>query len=301
MGKMSRRTVTRTEKFAWVSGLFLLVAGMAACWFMITDAEPRFQGRALSEWFLKAENSEELMVALRAMETDAVPFLTRRLRWTPSVFTRIHGRLNDVSSLRSFIPPSSDPRALAAYGLGLYGPTARQALPELERVLTSTSDYHVRLSATFAVLRIRGQPPTDYIDTLADTSDAAAPKWFESVSIIKMYGKDASNAIPNLIKALSATNNANSCLIQAHACEALGAVKSQPEVCVPALVEAFGSSDVTVRQMALLALIQFGQAAQASRAAVVLGLRDANPWIRTNSAHLLGVLEAETPSSSKTD
>jgi HEAT repeat protein len=150
-------------------------------------------------------------------------------------------------------------------------------------------------------MRIRGEAPTDYIDKLTDTSDAAAPVWYESVSIIKMFGSEASNAIPHLIRALGTTNNLNNWLIQAHACEALGSIRSQPEVCVPALIQPLQSADVSVRQAALRSLLQFGRDAQSARIALVECLHDPDPWIRTNTARLLEQIDPGKSATGRED
>ena len=223
------------------------------------------------------------------MEKEGIPFLTRQLSRQPSPITLGLRRLS--SSFPKWVPPEAlyaDRRATAAYGLGLMGPPAATAVTALESLKATASEEYIRRTATFALMRIRQEPLAPCIAKLNDTT---AADWYENVNLIKLFGSEALAAIPTLIQTLETTNRIDS-LILAHICEALGRIHRRPEVCVPALVPFLKSPDLTLRQQAVLALKQFGPAAQPARAALLECLKDPDPWIVTNSAWILEQIDS---------
>lgn len=287
------KRITRKTAFGGLAAL-VGVGIMLVAWRITLPEEPSFQGRSLTDWLVQVRDREDLAAALHAMEPNAVPLLTQQLDRAPSRASRLREHLDVGGVLSSRFPPRPDPRLFAAYGLGILGPVALEAAPALEALQASASDDHLRLTTTFALMRIRGESPGYYIEKLADTSDAAANDWHESVSMIMMFGREASNAVPLLIEALGTTNNLNYRLVQARACEALGAVRSRPDIAVPALANALASPNLEVKHSALRALNEFGAEARAARTAVAASLHDPDPWIRTNSALLLREMDSQS-------
>ena len=228
------------------------------------------------------------------MGGEAVPCLVKRLHWKFSLMIQtLHRWFPTFPLFVRSAEGRSEQLASAAYALGLLGPLAREAIPELEALNTTTSDplYSAyRPIVTFALMSIRQEPLGPYIEKL---KDASRPDWYENVGIIKNFGTNAAEAIPNLIAVLGITTNLNNSIAQMHACEALGSIHSRPEVCVPALVPLLKSSDVGLRQMAVFALTRFGRAARPAWAGLTERLQDSDPWTREAAAKLLKQIDPD--------
>ncbi len=119
------------------------------------------------------------------------------------------------------------------------------------------------------------------IPALQDTSDPI--KWYERAMLVSDFGTNAEAAVPLLLTALAATND----IVVGHAAIALGRIRKQPEVCVPALIPLLKSPSVSTRQKSLGALASFGMAATAAAPAVAQCMADPDPWVRMQSARLL--------------
>jgi len=74
---------------AWFLRACFLLAGILGAYLLLWPAEPSYKGRRLNEWIRsygdgKAEfKRSEIDEAVRAMGTDAIPFLVRWLQYEP--------------------------------------------------------------------------------------------------------------------------------------------------------------------------------------------------------------------------
>ena len=292
------------RKPSGIALVILLVAVLGTiAWQVLREREPSYNGKPLSYWIdpqrpsdprAQHNTPEEFSAAVTAMGDKAVPFLVKRLHWKPSPIVQTLCRwFPTFPPFARSAQGGSDPRQSAAYALGLLGPLAREAVPELEALSTSTSDppssAH-RSNFKFALISIRQEPLAPYIEKLADTSNH---DWYENILIIGAFGANATAAIPNLIAVLGTTNNPNNSLVQQHVCQALASIHSRPEVCVPALVPMLKSPDTSVRQMAVFALRSFGSAAKPAWAGLTESLQDPDPWIREAAAKLLKQIDSD--------
>ena len=220
--------------------------------------EPSCKGKPLHYWvdpwaYGGQESPQDVTAALNAMQNRAIPYLIDKLRWKPRpIMLKLYQQFPRFPPFMSYVQGASNPRGPAAHALGQFGPLATNAIPQL-LILSSNSDlsssWYDRGCAQAALVKIRQEPLTPYIDKLKDTSDLDA--WYQNAMMIGEFGADATNAIPNLLSALNPTNHP---VIQAHAVIALGMIHSQPEVCVPAIVPFLSSPDVALRQKAVYAL-----------------------------------------------
>jgi len=202
---------------------------------------PSYHGQVTGYWIIKLKQGNrteqaEAKAALDAMGQKAVPYLVGGLE-NSNVFTRW--------------------RAYAASALGEIGPPARSAIPNLLRMTDAT----FQPSFTAALMKIRGEPIDGLIRAL---DDPISDQWGETARTLAEFGTNASAAIPKLCRALSSEKGWA-------AAYAIGFIHTQPEIAVPALIEALKRDDSMQTINAEWALGEFG--AQAASAIPVLRQR----------------------------
>lgn len=259
--------------------------------------EPSYNGKPLHYWvdpwaYGGQESPQDVTAALNAMQNRAIPYLIDKLRWKPRpIMLKLYERFPRFPLFMRYVQGASDPRAPAAHALGQFGPLATNAIPQL-LILSSNFDlpssWYERGCAQAALIKIRQEPLTPYIEKLKDTSDLDA--WYQNAIMIGEFGTDGTNAILNLISALNPTNHP---VIQAHALIALGMIHSRPEVCVPAIVPFLRSPDVALRQKAVYALPQFRGGAKPAWADLLGCLQDSDPWTRKDAGRALKRIDPE--------
>jgi hypothetical protein len=244
--------------------------------------EPRYHGQTLSYWTVKLKEGTRkeqagAREALRAMGKSAVPCLIHILEKRDSplklkILTKYGQRWH---FLYDWFPPtspqtSSQSRAYAARALGEIGPPASNAIPALLR-LSRTYDSWIVFTPKAALMKIRGEPIEGMIRALDDTS---SEHWLEAARTLEEFGTNAKPAIPALCRALSSTNGWA-------AAAAIGAIHTEPETAVPALMDEIKrAGNVNTTWESIRAL---GEFEDESRPAIPLlrpFLLDANPWVR---------------------
>jgi HEAT repeat protein len=277
--------------------LTLLAVGVVvAGWEMLRPREPSYNGKPLSYWIDPSargghETAAERSAALAAMSGTAVPYLVQRLRWKPSpIVQRLYKQFPRFVPLMIYEQGNLDPRGAAAHALGELGPLASNAIPDLTAASTTfdlNSSWYPRMCARAALIKIRQESLAPYIEKLKDTSYkgiSSLMDWYENALMIGEFGTNGAAAVPNLILALGPTNNG---VIQAHAIITLGEIHSVPEACVPAIIPFLRSPDIALRQKAVGALPQFGDAAKPAWADLTQCLNDTDPWTRIAAANAL--------------
>ena len=271
--------------------LALLAVASALVWWLARPKEPNYQGKSFRYW-IKAGTSDEASVAFRSMGEKVIPYLVKELEWKPSPMVQsLHRRFPNFPLTLAYVQGSTDPRSGAAYALGEIGPPARSAISNLQALSVVSdlpSSWYVNLAAKGALIKIRQEPLTPYVEKLKDKSDIT--KWYQNALMIGEFGTNASPAVPLLVEAMGGTNHP---VIQAHAAIALGMIHSRPELCILPLANMLKSSDVALRQKAIFALPQFGSAARPAWDDIVTCLQDSDPWTRYSARAALKKIDPE--------
>ncbi len=110
--------------------------------------EPEYQGKKLSEWLAtRSEHPQESAEAVKAIGTDAIPYL---LRWLSYEFPHWEGEVGDFYARHPTWIGSSyaarfdrdknfDQILHAAAGFAILGPSAKAAIPRLVKIATSSN------------------------------------------------------------------------------------------------------------------------------------------------------------------
>jgi HEAT repeat protein len=275
--------------------LLVLVAGVMV-WQVLRQREPSHEGKPLSYWLGPLDRGqkwyqppEEFSSALVAMGDPAVTCLVHRLHWKPSPLMEfLHERFPRFPMLAHYLRGRWDSQTSAAYALGLMGPLAQTAVPDLEALEARGGlPPSCRRSVRFALVRIKQESLQPYIENLKGTSDSGV--WYENAWIIGQCGTNAAAAVPILLAGLEPTNRP---FIQMCACDAVGRIHSRPDTCVPALVPLLNSRNVNLRATAFRALGRFGDAAKPASSALNECLYDPEEWVRREATNLLRQIEA---------
>jgi hypothetical protein len=223
---------------------FGLLIGVVSFFLMYRQLnEPIYEGKTLSQWIrtLEYENlnpPEELGRALRAMGPSAVTRLIAMLETIDSslkrkftAYARSHPAMHNRFIAPRHVIPEEVYHVRAATALGEIGPSAKAAIPALEKV-SAGADKYLAARATAALIKIEQQPVTPWIAILEDTEST---NWSKAALTMKYLGTDGRSAVPLLVKGLQSTNSR----AQYYAVEALGGIASRPDIAVPALLEYF--------------------------------------------------------------
>jgi len=165
---------------------------------------PRYHGQALGSWIFKLKQGNlqeqaEAREALQAVGKVAVPFLIESFE-------------------RTNFPPQC--RGYAASALGEIGPPASAAIPALLGLTCPAS--------TAALMKIKGEPITGLVRAL---DEPVSDQWVTTAQTLAEFGTKASPAIPGLCRALHSEKGWA-------AAYAIGFIHSQPEIAIPALLDA---------------------------------------------------------------
>ena len=288
-GGTIRRPLLNPRRLRW---LFVgsVILGVV-CWVLKSNA-PSYKARSASHWF-KAYSSmdqserEEAILAFRTMGSNAVPMLVAELEARPShIDHELNSWLNRIRRYPlDYNQQHNWRRERACDLLREMGESARDAIPSLEKASTD-SMWYIATSARAALVKLRNEPLAPYIATLHDRSD---PMWYSNAMMVADCGTNAAPAIPLLLESLQASST----IVQAHAIIALGMIRCEPQVCVPAVIPFLTNANVALRQKAYFALLAFKDVTQNASDEVILGLNDSDPWTRSQA--LLAVDEILSP------
>ena len=72
----------------WIIAAMVCVAAMLVAVLWPLEKEPKYKGKRLSEWVFHGvqslRNEHEMAVAIRAMDTNSLPFFVKWISYTPS-------------------------------------------------------------------------------------------------------------------------------------------------------------------------------------------------------------------------
>ena len=259
-----------------VAGLILAVIG----WGLIPTSGSKYQGKSATYWFSRfdsevSEQSAAAITAFRAMGSNAVPMLVAELEATPSPMNAtISSLLNRVRRYpQDYDQQFNWRRDRAAQLLFEMGEHARPALPSLEKAATDPM-WYIRISAKAALIKLRNESLAPYVEQLKDKSDPI--KWYPNAMLLGKFGTNAQAAVPLLLESLQSSDQ----IIQAHALIALGMIKSEPKLCVPAIIPFLTDVNVSLRQKSYYAILSFAEDAGGATEAIIIGLHDSDPWTK---------------------
>jgi len=166
----------------------------------------------------------------------------------------------------------------AASNLWSMGSEAKTALQPLIEAL-GDKDADVRGMAGMAI-GVIGADPVLAVPPLLQLLNTEQEKSVREkvAEALGNIGPGAASAIPDLVQMLKVEK-------MPHAAAALGKIKRDPQVCVPALVA--GLTDTSLREPAATALVEFGPDAKIAIPHLITNLKNADSYVRYYSAAVL--------------
>jgi HEAT repeat protein len=215
--------------------------------------------------------------ALRAMGEPAVRSLIRIVDYEPSIWRyRLASMTADIPFINRHFGVAHADRPSAARSLAEIGPTAKSAIPALERA-TKAADVSLSVAARAALIRIRGESLDSHIATYRqfDTTNSA-----QTVFLLMDLGPYAKPALPTILEGMQSTNHH----VRYLAARALPMIGGESPEYVPPLQRMLSDPDEMVRWQALSSLRHFGPLAKAAvPQARQLLLHDTNTLVRGNA------------------
>lgn len=157
-GNLMKEWSNKLRLKRWVGGLCLLVASIAASWWVLIPKEPSYQGKTLTEYQAKMmviyhqngslQRIERMAIEsgrpfLQPMGTNALPFLLRQIQTKDS---KLEVWLRDVCDKRGWRLPFLNAESgwyncnVAMLSFGAMREKAYPAVPELLKLARSNSD-----------------------------------------------------------------------------------------------------------------------------------------------------------------
>ena len=299
-----------------LSGVLLLLLSCAVAVRWRQSHEPVWQGKTVSEWFVEfrkarplhrhavtifrpagfggatnlvadvaySENIDELLRdpaarALRALGTNAVPFLEAELRRGDSLWARSYRSLSQkmpavIRQHAPAAPPRRDAiRADAALALAALGTNGARAIPTIVKAYTEPACFP-RWEYGQSLRRLPTQP-MDFDVLLAGFHGTNLTAALATIKDLEICTSAAARILTNVVLAGSIASEA---LLQ------LQYYRSQARVVLPALSLALKSSYAQTRVGAARVLRTFGPDAAGALPALTEALMDADEEVRYQSA-----------------
>ncbi len=278
---------TRGKVLIWV----VAVAAVAAVfWRVSRPTEPSYQGKKLSRWLEGVcdcglgELDAEAVAAVRAIGTNAIPFLCEELqvRNMPGL-----AALDWAATKLSFSwnPPSAlGRRNRAIAGFGALGEQAAPAIPKLSKLMFGPDKYDA-WSAQGALGGIGG--PTVFGLMLHGLTNANLV--LGSAYYLGNLRDRGHPAISALVTNLASPDAG----VRSSAASALGRIGLQPELVVPAMAPLVSDMNRSVRLRAISTLAGFGVDAASSVPVLEVAAADPDPQVRNRAKWALYRVQCE--------
>lgn len=283
------------------SAVFAIVCIALVSW-AIVPREPRYKGKALSEWlrgYLDPDVTgqardlywKEADEAVRQAGAAGIPTLIRLLE-TPKQMQRLELRayglahsLHVLSDARFMKLTVADPWTAKKWGacraFEILGPTAAGAVPRLATIYAHHLDAFLRGDTGY-------DPFSDY-----------------EIDCLRSIGPAAKAALPSLVRALNTTNMTPAGIrMRYNAGYALVGIHAEPQLAIPALIQLLEREPASMngfdpRLSAAEALGAYGPTAKAAIPVLTKMLKDANVrMVATNSLLRIGLEAANGMGSS---
>ncbi len=188
--------------------LVVLVAGAG---FFLTEKEPSYEGRSFSEWlhqwyqtdrFREADtgNAQETEAekAIRSIGVKALPIALERIRYQPPAGAM--GQLDRMLfSHKRIIERENVANEAVGFFIVLKG-RAKDAIPDLVKLLDDTPSWAVRLRATTALLAMGDDALPHVMEILGDPTHPASGVVAERLSDLKLTESKMAVFLPQLVK-----------------------------------------------------------------------------------------------------
>jgi hypothetical protein len=283
------------RRSAWSLTLIalLLLGGVALTKTQYHDR--RVSGRTAADWSLVLtsgpQERQAAEAALRELGSRAVPSLRRALRTRDSQFAPLLLRVARKSPapvrqriLGSLYPDAATKRVLAARALGVLGPAAATAIPDLA-VALHDQDARVAYQATTVLARL-GPAARPALLNNAQSPDPAVRQ-----VAVHGLGLTLTQEAPELSALLRALQDTNAAVRQVGS-NAFLSLRSMPTTGLVALVE---QRRGPVRELAALALKNYRVPARRAQPALLDMLGDESPAARCQAVETLAYLHPWTP------
>jgi hypothetical protein len=232
--------------------LLCLTAFCGVIWFLpgyLSPAEPVWQGKKLGQWLTECSSddprdlTDSAQRAIRAMGTNALPFLLRMVGTTDSgAKHELRSRFN-TSFIKRLTPMHYNYRISGAAGIEALGEMAAPAAPELIKMLDNEQTEYPAALGLGAI----GPPAIPLlVQTLTNRSGSIRMGAVQALNF--MHG--AEGAILDLLRCLDDPEPG----VRICAAVALGDMRKQPDRVVPKLMERLNDTDGSVRAGAAMAI-----------------------------------------------
>lgn len=290
----------------------MVAAAIVAGVFLTREREPRYQGHTLGYWVEILGNEGTTNVtpaqvaqatqAVRQIGTKAIPFLLKWINYAPPpwkirLYDMIHQMPESFGLLARMIPYEEvdiDRAVRAIRGFEILGKQGAPAIPELTIMLDRTNSLD-SLGAAIAALASFGSdglPPL-----LRVMEDPSHPQRYTVglALVVKLQFENlwqdtnASLAIPVLVRCTKDNDPG----VATMAIQALASLQNEPEIVIPALTNAFRSTNEDVRYRAVCCM-QINYKDKASLAAPALRnmLNDSDFRVRWEASNMLARIES---------
>jgi hypothetical protein len=271
---------------AWGVGMVL---GVVAILFLLhkpelpKPPEPSYQGKTLSEWMCPSGkpapwNQMEFDEAIHHIGTNAMPCLLYWMQYQEPAWNAFKRSffVNSRDKSRGFALARATERAFESLG-----PEAKDYVPELTQMMNDTNKPNS--TAWWAIWGISFMGPDALRPLMNALTNTSGRLRNMAAIVIPHLGTNAYPAIPLLVSCLT-----NSPEIDTTDCElALGKLKLQPEISIPALTARLDDSRASVRKWAAEAIGMFGTDAQSTHSMLPKALDNSDKGVRMAATNAL--------------
>lgn len=231
---------------------------------------PVYEGKTFYQWateFEKAQANysdpnrwkaiETISIAIRAMGTNALPYVMADLRAQTTLKDRFLAWLAPRARFLKLKPLNASDRWVRGIrGMEVLGPLGKPYLPELITMVSNSTGY-----SEAALIAVGSDALPAFTNLLAVSrypqTGNLIGAFANAVYADRIKPEEAAVALPYLVKVFQSTDSHG----RWYAASALGAVHQDPDLCVPLLISGLTDPTPSVRQSCVQSLGAFGEAA----------------------------------------
>ena len=258
-------------RWSWLlAGVLLILISLSVRILSSAPKIPDYQGKSFYQWadaLQKAQRDysdpnrwktiESTSAAIRAIGTNALPFVMADLRAKPTIRDRIVTLVAGRASFLKLKPPRvADRWVRGIQAMEVLGPMGKAHLPELITMASNSTGY-----AEGALMAIGPDALPAFTNLLATSrfpqTGNLIGAFANAVYANRIKPEEAAVALPYLVQVSRSTDSHG----RWYAASALGAVHQEPELCIPLLISGLTDPTPAVRQSCVQSLGAFGEVA----------------------------------------